>query len=558
MVQPPHPWPQPPPENHLQFEPAGLALPIVKGSLDMFFNAALPPKSAAYKIMTAAANDDHQTLRQLLSDPANLPDFVNRHGVSPVMVAAARGNILSLEILAAHPLVNLQRATPDGWTALHYAAHLHQTVAVQSLLKHYADYTKQNRAGEIPFDLATGDAVQDAFWQHKDFARYMKKRQPGHPRFTPKNAAPQSTVAEDTPPPADKLRLDFIASAARMALTGQTAVHNTVMREIVRQLNDITPDDFMACCKTLRDAENEMPQAKKGFDWNNLFIETAKSGRDDLIAPFASFLQLDDRKTLNDALYHCLRVTDAPAAVATLLQLGADPTAKAPVSAAFLAGSKDNIIAFKAFSSRRPESFRQICLWTDKLPHWEKNKEHLQFAMRLWKGRSFQVNDPVKAMQLRSQMIIAIDLHDQRLQYRGLSKRDLLERMDHALSLSGMNTIAALYAESRSPRHMRGIVTFSPDTGARIIAAALVTGDLLLAKRVIADGYSLQHAQLPETRQTIERLKQGTYGDASKTFTQAHCDGTLNLPKIETPADRLRNLVDIAARTPTISGRGFF
>lgn len=529
---------------------------VSKDSLNLFFCADLPPKSAAYKIMAAVVKDDYQALRQLLADPANLPDFVNGNGVSPVMVAAARGSMMTLEILAQHPLVNLQRETRAGWTALHYAAALHQQEAITCLLKHYADYTQPNRYGEIPFDLAQGGKTQEAFWQHKDFTRYMQKLRPTHPRFAPKDAAPKSAAAKNTPPAEDKLRLDFIASAARIALTGHSTIRVKITAEIIKQMDTITPQELMDCCNVLRTAENDVPQAKNGFDWNALFIATAKSGRDELIVPLATFMQLDDQKTLNEALYQCLRTGDAPAAVSALLQMGADPTAKAP--AAFLQGSKDQIIAFKAFEARRPEAFRQICLWAHGLPHWKKNKEHLQFDMRLWQGRTFQINNPEKAEEQKKKFHAAIDLYDQRQKLRGHSMASLSAQLNMALDIGAHDTVAAVYAEARSS-HMRNNKTvFTNETGAHLLADVLSNGDIATAKRLIADGYHLLHATRPQVLETITFLKQGDFGADLQKFTQAHLDGTLYVPKIETPQDRARELARIAAMTPQISGRGFF
>lgn len=557
MVQPPHPWPKPPPANHPHFMPDALArADIGKENLNLFFCADLPPKSAAYKIMAAVVKDDHHSLRQLLADPATLPDFVNGRGVSPVMVAAARGNIMTLEILAQHPLVNLQRTTPDGWTALHYAAYLHQQDAVTSLLKHYADYTKPNRYGERPFDLASGEKMQNVFWQHKDFTRYMRKLRPDHPRFTPKEAAPQNTAAAKTFPAEDKLRLDFIASAARMALTGHSTIRAKITEEIVKQMAVISPAELMDCCRTLRDAENDVPQTKNGFDWNMLFIAAAKQGRDDLIIPLAKFMRLDDQKTLNEALYQCLRGGDAPDTVSALLQMGADPAAKAP--AAFLQGAKDQIIAFKAFEARRPEAFRQICLWAHGLPHWKKNREHLLFDMRLWQGRTFQVNNPDKTAMQKKQMAAAIDLYDQRQKLRGQTMPSLLHHLDMAFEIGAHHTIAAVYAEATTHHQRPDKKLFTAETGAHMLAAMLSTGDTATAKRLIADGYHLRDATRPAALKTITALTQGDFGADIQKFTQSHLDGTLHVPQIETPQDRARELARIAAMTPQIHGRGFF
>lgn len=558
MVKPLHPWPDPPPANHPTFEPQGLvqASPD-KQSLSLFFCNDLPPKSAAYKIMAAVVADDTATLRQLLADPANLPDFTNGHGVSPLMVAAARGNIPSLEILAAHPLVNLQRETRAGWTALHYATHLQQPAAVTSLLAHYADYTRRNRYNETAFDLAADKKTQEAFWQHKDFMRFMKKQQPAHPRFRPQAPVAKTAAAEETPalPAKDTLRLDFVASAARLALAGQDSLRHKITQEIVRQLDSLTPAEMMACCRSLRDAENDTPRARNGFDWDALFIETAKTGRAELIAPLGKFIGIEEGKTLNQALYHCLRASDAPEAVMVLLQMGADPAAKAPAPGA--ARAKDNIIAYKAFESRRPEALWHICLWADKLPQWKKTCAEMQQEINLWHTRAFYQNDPNGSLQAKHKINNALGLYALRDSLRGISAGQLETQAAQALEKHNLHMLYALYAESRTPRMGRGIVTLKPETGTGMMVSFLKAQDMTMARRMAADGYHLRDAADDTLRRDIDDLAKGVYSAAAQAFTQAMLDGTLKLPEIETPADRRRALSQIAARMP-VSGRGFF
>lgn len=566
MVQPPHPWPKPPPRNHSRFAPEGLIQDSVsKDSMRLFFCHGLPPKSAAYQIMDAAVRDDHAKLKTLLGNPQNLPDFTNDHGVSPVMVAAARGNMMSLEVLATHPLVNLARQTPDGWTALHYAAHFDKPSVVTSLLKHYTNYTLENTSGEIAFDLANSD-TQETFWAHKDFMRFMKKQRPTHPRFAPRETvpvapAPDTKETTDTPHPAtDRLRLDFVASAARTALTGKSPLREKIMQEIAREIPQLTAEEFLACCKTLRQAEDENPKAKKGFDWDYLFIETAKSGRADLIATLATVQDFDDRKTLNEALYQCIRTGDAPRAAMTLMQLGADPTAPAPVK--FISGAMDHIIAFKAVEHRRPEAFFQICLWTPKLPHWEKNKEKIQQTMRMWKGRAFEVNDPAGTLQTKHKMVLAMEMHDLRIACRkqpsssmfaaaAALRGGMYELSDKKRSMQ----LAAIYAETKSHRRTE---TFSREAGAEIMLRFLKSGGFLLAERLVQDGYRLGDAQSVMAQELITALKRGDHGAGIQKHLHAHLNGSLKTYPLTSPEDRLRELQSIAARTPPVSGRGMF
>lgn len=561
MVQPPHPWPEPPPRNHSGFHPGGLTGDSAsKDSMRLFFCSGLPPKSAAYQIMEAAVRDDHVKLKMLLSNPQNLPDFTNDHGVSPLMVAAARGNMMSLEILAAYPLVNLSRQTPDGWTALHYAAHFNKPAVVTSLLKHYTNYTLENKAGEIAFDLAAPE-TQEAFWLHKDFTRYMKKLRPSHPRFAPKPPAPVEKETIDTEPPAaDRLRLDFVASAGRAALIGSETLRKNIVQEIARELPHMSPDELIACCNTLRREEERNAKAKHGFDWNHLFIETAKSGRADLIATLSNWQDFDDQKTLNEALYQCIRASDAPLAVMTLIQLGANPNAQSPSK--FSAGAMDNIIAFKAVEARRPEAFFQICLWTEKLPHWEKNKDKIQQAMRMWRGRAFQVNDPVGTFQVQHKITLATEMHDLRRGAHNQSSKNLFTaatklcggRYDTFDKETSMQ-LAAIYAETKKP-HINE--TFSHPLGASMMARFLKSRDFVLANRMAQDGYRLADAQGEAAQQLIAAMKRGDFGDDIQQHTKAHLDGSLKIYCVKSAEDRMRELKDLALRTPPLYGRGMF
>ncbi len=125
-----------------------------------FFLGNIPDGSLAAQVMRAAADGHTGYLANLLHRMDVLPDFINMHGITPLMAAAARGHAEIVELLAAHPLVNLGRQTPDGWTALHYAAHFGQEAAVRSLIAHHAPLDVAMKSGELPHMVA-----EESPWQ---------------------------------------------------------------------------------------------------------------------------------------------------------------------------------------------------------------------------------------------------------------------------------------------------------------------------------------------------------------------------------------------------------
>lgn len=103
------------------------------------------------------------TLEELLDDYRTLPEYlgldlkgvehVSRFGDRPIHVAATRGAIAELSILAAAG-ASLDAAGEHGYTALHCAVEQGAVEAVLWLLSHGADPMRPNLHGDSPHELA--------------------------------------------------------------------------------------------------------------------------------------------------------------------------------------------------------------------------------------------------------------------------------------------------------------------------------------------------------------------------------------------------------------------
>ncbi|WP_431262941.1 ankyrin repeat domain-containing protein [Roseateles chitinivorans] len=103
------------------------------------------------------------TLEELLDDYRTLPEYlgldlkgieqVSHFGDRPIHVAATRGAIAELSILAAAG-ANLDAAGEHGYTALHCAVEQGAMDAVLWLLSHGADPSQRNMHEDSPQELA--------------------------------------------------------------------------------------------------------------------------------------------------------------------------------------------------------------------------------------------------------------------------------------------------------------------------------------------------------------------------------------------------------------------
>jgi len=563
MVQPPRPWPNPPPDNHPGFEPSGLThLSPARDNMHLFFCHSLSPKSAAYKIMAAVVEEKNDVLKTLLSDPANLPDFANGHGITPLMMAAARNNMPALEMLIANPLVNLSRSTKDGWTALHYAAHHGQAAATESLLKHHAPFESVNRFEEIPFQLAATPEIENIFWAHKDFTRFMQKHYPDHPHFTPvameePMPAPLAAHKEKTPakPFEDdgSLRLDFVEAAAKMALTGPASIRHAVIKELENTLPTISLDHFIVCCDTLKSVEESAKDDRFAFDWTSLFLATAAHGRPHHLAWMAEKQDVMDRDILNAALETTILAGDYPHTVQTLLRLGADPSAKAQKFKNLFDGLEPTI-GYQAFMKRRGKSFTEICQWAENMPHWDKNLKIMQTQMRIWPTRAWAINAPKNSARVIKEIESAIKTRKIRQELRKQSAGVLTNTMNIALNKPDIETLRAAYAESRTHYWNRKSFLISKELGGNLMAEALLNEDMSFARRLVLDGHHIRHA----TNTThVSTLLVETTPVPIRDFVKAQQEGTLALPDVTSAVDKMRNMQAMAAMMGPLSGRAF-
>jgi hypothetical protein len=168
MDQPPHPWPRPPEkEGHRAFE-----IDVFKTEPSLhFLRYQLEDKSAAWVLVAAILMGHDEPVRRILAQKEIWPDFVNGHGLSPLIIAAALGKTSIAEMLASDVIVALDRQTRDGWTALHYAAFFGRAGVAESLLRHRARFDLQNSNGKEPFDLVKDKETREVFLKNKRFRR---------------------------------------------------------------------------------------------------------------------------------------------------------------------------------------------------------------------------------------------------------------------------------------------------------------------------------------------------------------------------------------------------
>ncbi|MDP2205494.1 MAG: ankyrin repeat domain-containing protein [Alphaproteobacteria bacterium] len=575
MVQPPHPWPEPPPRNHMHFHPEGMHAAYLphRGGADLFFCHGLEPKSPQAKMMEAVARHDTAQLNALIAlNPQVPPDFQNANGVTLLMVAAARNNTDALHALANHPLVNLSQQSRDGWTALHYAAHFGNGDCVAALLKRQADFKILNNAGESPLALAADAAVQDIFWAHKAFVHYMKRAEPNHPHLSPPPPAPEpeQLAAEEKPAvaapksapakPADmSLTALFLRAALNVGLSTSAAegVYERLKADITEGRSDTLPDAY----DRIEQAAQEAYKRKKDitFDWDGLLGVAAAAGNIPALTFIAKKRDYMDSKPLTAALANVIaQGKDSPQtaeAVQWLLRWGADANASGkPI---YQTGSKAGTLAYQAFVSRKPKIFEAICLQAGVLKTWHVSPDQLKWEQKVEKIFAEQFSgkaDPNirPVLDARGEAVALLKMRGL-LDHMGHEK--LTAHFDDALARTDLRKMMAVYAETRTKHLLRGTFAVPPELGARAIALALTHGRTDFAKRLEADGHTLNNLRGGGYSAEVARLEK-TGSDAVRTFIRMQKSGAKTAPDILSIDDKYTLLRGAAARLP-VSGRGF-
>ena len=570
-MQPLRPWPKAPPRNHPRFNAEGLLgdYTVYRAGMDLFFCHGLEPKSPEAKIMTAAAQDRTDDLKALIAaHSGTTPDFLNAHGITPLMVAAARGNVAAVHALADHPLVDLSQQSADGWSALHYAAHFGKAEVIQTLLRRHADFTRTNTSGESAFDLAHDPAAQDAFWQHKNFTRHMKRQHPAHPRFestrkpAPAEADTQIPSEEKQPSaePENKkadiapLSALFLQAALNVGLS--TAAAASICHSLEKDIADGRADTLRTTYDAIAAADAEAFARGKSihFNWDKLFIAAARHGNLPALMFLAEKRDYMDDKPLTAALGAAIGAQGSanPDVVHWLLRWGADANASGSTLAK--PGEKNATIAYQAFAHNRTAAFEQICLWGGDLKTWHMDAVQLDWETRVRHAMAGGY-DP-HAAQSRSGVKEALDLLRMRRELKREGATAINSQFRAAVQSHNLHRAMAVYAESRHSRFLRGAVALPNDLAAQAMAMAVTQGKITFATRLAADGHSLNNLAHAGLSATLAQIENSSQPSPAREFIRAHKNGTLALPKILSVDEKYTVLRGQAARSAP-SARGF-
>ena len=504
-------------------QPAAPAGGRVVPSADFWDGIA--PESMASAIMAIALSsetpDNRAQLRILLQNSACLPDFAGPTGKTPLMAAAARGNAGALEILASHPLVALDRQDKMGWTALHYAAAAGNDNCVRILLSHRATHSLSAKDGRTPVEVAENTAVEDAFWENRDFARHMKVHAPDHPKFqpppepmaaeTPALAAPLPAPA--APPEADPLKDAFFRAVTSVGLEWKLNPGVNVRTALIEKMIAMNGAEFAQSYKTIK-------STGAAFDWPRVFIKAAGAGNTAVLRALQDDIFFDQR-TINQALSAAVAAGDLRDVAHHLALWGAEPDAHYELGGQ-LAGSS---IIDVAFANKRTGIFEELVTWRGDMI----SKSHAG-AFRLL----------AQPKTSRAGMLPAIDVLEKRLEFKKMRGSKLKNAFNAAVDTGQISGTMAGYAEARRDRFLRGSIEVSKETGGGAIAVALRHEKYEFARLLIAEGFSLSDAHL-HLRADL-RLN-GTA--KAKQFADEHLSGKMNVISVPDVGRKRRSEIHI-------------
>lgn len=594
MAVPPYRFPPPLPRNHMHFNPEGMVSTYVphRAGADLFFCHGLEPKSPEARIMHAVATGDTAQLKNLITQfPDNPPDFANAHGVTPLMIAAARGDVQNLHMLADHPLVNISAGTKDGWTALHYAAYFDRADSVAALLKRQAHFAQTNHAGETAFDLsAEKPEAAAAFHAFKPFLHHMKRLHADHPRlqlparktaaaeFTdsiPKEAPEHKseTPAPDSTRQMETLRAHFMRAVLNVGIStqaGMEALYQRLQQDILAGHSDTLAETYDAV-QTAQNAAMERQQ-RLNFKWEGLLRTAVLAGNVDAAAFLTEKQAYTDEKPLNILLAALVRhAEDTPQSAEMaqwLLRWGANANASGKLTGD--AEKNAGTLAYQAFARQKPQIFESLCLCAGDLKSWHMTPQQLQWEQRVAQitARHSAASTPAcTPLPHIASLQNGMEIVKLRSAARGLKQSEKLTHAAHALDSNNINKLMAVYAEMRSKCGTLSFWTgtdrlqaLPPAIGAAAIVLALEHGRTGFAKRLAADGHDLKNLTYPDWQHKLALLAQKTATDknpasgAIRDFITAQENGTLSLPKV-TSIDMRMEALHIAARSTPVNPR---
>ncbi len=469
-----------------------------------FFLWDIAPGSLATQVMRAAVTGDTRTMAALLKRPEVLPDFANIHGVTPLMAAAARGHIEIVELLLAEPLVNASRQAPGGWTALHYAAHFGKEVTARSLIAHHAPLDAETVTGQLPHMIAAEKPVAAAFWQSRNFTRFMKNYNPAHPKLqlppAPVVAAEETVVVQnvDEKQPTAPDVLTLIDGLARMKIEEFKPVFEKMMAK-------------------------EIPHTV-----DKLFIAAAAQGNTGVMDYLRAKIFISS-ETLDRALAATIREIDRPEAAHRLMLWGTDPDSP---EGPLMKDKKSSSILQRAFAAQTAGAFEEMVLWGDSTKDKEIFSSYLKRA-RIAQQGSPPVPESWRDKSDNKKLVEAVELWEKKQSLRRTGTSKLQNIFCMAAARNDIVTVMAAYAEARADRILRGTVRMNAAAGGSAIGVALINKRYAFARKLIADGYRLADAPADLLRRAVNQST--AYG---KKLAEDHLSGkmvAIDIEKIAPP-----------------------
>lgn len=451
---PPPPREQSPPPVH----PGGDKIPLGNAG---FFCAGLEKSAAAREIMIAVVKGDAQKLKNLLSHPQALPDFSNACGITPLMAAAAHGHTDITDMLAAHPLTDLNRLCHDGMTALHYAACWGRANCVRTLLAHHADFM----CGKTPAHLAArDDAVKGAFRDDKKFKQYAVRHMPLADKGAPKESVVHSKSGGED---------DIIKAVVKEGIDGHFG-HDYLDKElttknIIDRLPEMTEVDFAQVMKHLRRYNGTY----HAMPWAQIFIEAAKVGNVPVMLLIDKSWTMPQQNTLDGALEEVLEKGDDRHTAHILLALGANANVMRTKLPPVMGDAPVKYrLHQRALALERGGILEEMVLWTEDFSGFDKK---------------------YRAVERASATETALGFYDEKIRLTGLGAKKLCRAFEDAARNDDMERMMAAYAESRHYRFFRREEPFKAIdkfTLREAFVLALKNERYDFASRMLRDGYS--------------------------------------------------------------------
>lgn len=336
----------------------------------------------------------------LSSRPDLYPDTLLVGRATPLIFAIVMDRADAVAALAAHPLVNLNARTVDGWTPLHVAAHFGRQEMIPVLLRHKADAFAKNKAGQTPLDLCDDDGCAGLL-QKKTNASLPQppvamagKKKEGQGSLNYQLVS--SLVHGDDPETIARLidlgadvfalrpkDIDGNYTGAAQKIWQWAVLHRRekALKEILFRhpsLMEYPSDatDFLDLCGygVLRkpDLWKEVRQRKEAHEK----INAASADQTKLIGyKRQQSAKPMTQSQLDHALLETLQHGDYPYTVSYLMRRGANPGAKSDAPTHLMNIGHDRRMAGRiwqwALEEKRQKSFFEICLWGG---NWHKNK----------------------------------------------------------------------------------------------------------------------------------------------------------------------------------------